>query len=124
MCGIAGVLVFGGGAPERSDTQLRCMAHRGPDAEGVFERGRGWVGQTRLAIIDLPHGDPPITNEDVTIGVALNGEIYNYRELRAGLLARDHVLRTDGDTEVIAHLAEELEPAALATALELSLIHI
>ena len=118
MCGIAGALAFGAGRPGRADEQLRRMAHRGPDADGVFERGQGWVGQTRLSIIDLAHGDPPIANEAGTIGVALNGEIYNYRELRAGLRARGHTLATDGDTEVIAHLAEELEPAALATALE------
>ncbi len=118
MCGIAGALAFGAGRPGRADEQLRRMAHRGPDADGVFERGEGWVGQTRLSIIDLARGDPPIANEAGTIGVALNGEIYNYRELRAGLRARGHTLATDGDTEVIAHLAEELEPAALATALE------
>ena len=120
MCGIAGALAFGAGGAGagRADAQLDCMAHRGPDADGVFERGAGWVGQTRLSIIDLAHGDPPIANEAGTIGVALNGEIYNYRELRAGLRARGHTLATDGDTEVIAHLAEELEPAALATALE------
>ncbi|MDP1847037.1 MAG: asparagine synthase (glutamine-hydrolyzing), partial [Solirubrobacteraceae bacterium] len=118
MCGIAGALAFGAAQAGRADAQLTCMAHRGPDAEGVFERGPGWVGQTRLAVIDLPHGDPPIANETGTVGVSLNGEIYNFRELRAGLSARGHTLRTDGDTEVIAHLAEELEPVALASALE------
>ena len=118
MCGIAGAIAFGAGPAGRADAQLDCMAHRGPDADGVFERGPGWVGQTRLSIIDLARGDPPIANEAGTIGVALNGEIYNFRELRAGLRARGHTLATDGDTEVIAHLAEELEPAALATALE------
>ncbi|MEA2193853.1 MAG: hypothetical protein QOG42_287 [Solirubrobacteraceae bacterium] len=118
MCGIAGALAFGAGRAGRADEQLNCMAHRGPDADGVFERGPGWVGQTRLSIIDLAHGDPPIANETGTIGVALNGEIYNYRELRAGLRARGHTLRTEGDTEVIAHLAEELEPVALAVVLE------
>ena len=118
MCGIAGALAFGAGDAGRADEQLACMAHRGPDAEGVFERGAGWVGQTRLSIIDLARGDPPIANETGTIGVALNGEIYNFRELRSGLRARGHALSTEGDTEAIAHLAEELEPAALAAALE------
>ena len=118
MCGIAGAVHLTGGAAERGPDQLACMRHRGPDAEGVFERGCGWVGQTRLAIIDLPHGDPPIANEDGTIGVALNGEIYNYRELRTGLRERGHVLSTEGDTEVGAHLAEELDPVSLAVALE------
>jgi asparagine synthase (glutamine-hydrolysing) len=118
MCGIAGALAFGAGPAGRADEQLRCMAHRGPDADGVFERGPGWVGQTRLSIIDLAHGDPPIANETDTVGVALNGEIYNFRELRRGLRTRGHHFRTQGDTEVIAHLAEELDPVALAVALE------
>ena len=118
MCGIAGAVAFGAGAAGRSGEQLTCMAHRGPDAEGVFERGPGWVGQTRLAIIDVPNGDPPIANEDGTVGVALNGEIYNYRQLRSDLRARGHALRTACDTEVIVHLAEELDPVALATSLE------
>jgi asparagine synthase (glutamine-hydrolysing) len=118
MCGIAGALAFGAGQPGRTDEQLRCMAHRGPDADGVFERGPGWVGQTRLSIIDLARGDPPIANETRTIGVALNGEIYNYRELRAGLLERGHQLHTQGDAEVIAHLAEELGAEDVARALD------
>jgi len=118
MCGIAGALAFGAADAERSDEQLRCMAHRGPDAEGVFERGSGWVGQTRLAVIDLQRGDPPIANEGGTVGAVLNGEIYNYRELRTALRRRGHTLSTDGDTEVIAHLAEELDPVALAGELE------
>ena len=118
MCGIAGALSFGAEAPGRSEDQLRLLGHRGPDAEGVFERGAGWVGQTRLAIIDVPNGDPPIANEDATAGVALNGEIYNYRELRAGLRERGHTLSTACDTEVIVHLAEERDPVALAAGLE------
>lgn len=70
-----------------------------PDAEGIFERGPGWIGQTRLAIIDVRNGDPPIANEDRTIGVALNGEIYNYRQLRADLQDTGHALSTACDTE-------------------------
>jgi asparagine synthase (glutamine-hydrolysing) len=83
----------------------------------VFDRSRAWIGQTRLAIIDLQTGDPPISNEDDTIGVALNGEIYNYRELRATLQRRGHTFGTVGDTEVVAHLAEDLDPVALAAEL-------
>ena len=98
--------------------QLAALRHRGPDAEGAFESSRAWVGQTRLAIIDLQRGDPPIVNEDATIGVALNGEIYNYRELRGELTSAGHVFSSDGDTEVIAHLAEDLEPASMARRLE------
>src|SRR5438477_8700538 len=109
MCGIAGeIRAVNDGAPSIS-AQLAALRHRGPDAEGAFESDHAWIGQTRLAIIDLQHGDPPIANEDRSIGVALNGEIYNYRELRAELRGRGHAFRTDGDTEVIAHLAEEFD---------------
>jgi asparagine synthase (glutamine-hydrolysing) len=118
MCGIAGEVAWRGEPLSRPADVLATVRHRGPDAEGAFERDGGWVGQTRLAIIDVPGGDPPITNEERTIGVALNGEIYNFHELRAGLERRGHVFATHGDTEVIAHLAEELEPAALAARLE------
>jgi asparagine synthase (glutamine-hydrolysing) len=118
MCGIAGELRWDGGQPVGQEVLLPHLLHRGPDAGGAFERGSAWVGQTRLAIIDLVTGDPPIANEDGTLGVALNGEIYNFRELRRDLEARGHVLSTQGDTEVIAHLGEELPPADVARALE------
>lgn len=72
----------------------------------------------RLAIIDLQTGDPPITNEDGSIGVVLNGEIYNFRELRDELLGRGHVFRSNGDTETIAHLAEDAGPADVARRLD------
>ncbi len=118
MCGIAGFVQREVRVPpETVNQQLRLLEHRGPDSTGVFTGRRAVVGQTRLSVIDLVTGDPPIRNEDHSIGVALNGEIYNFKELREGLLARRHHLKTEGDTEVIAHLAEELEPAALAAAL-------
>ena len=98
--------------------QLRLLEHRGPDASGVFAAGLGAIGQTRLAVIDLVTGDPPMTSEQGEIGVVLNGEIYNYRELRKGLLGAGHVMASDGDTEVIAHLAEELEPVEVARHLD------
>ena len=117
MCGIAGAV---GGSPDRDvlERQLRQLEHRGPDSWGVHMGSQGAVGQTRLAVIDLVTGDPPIANDDGTIGVVLNGEIYNFRELRAELLGRGHRLHTQGDTEVLAHLAEELEPVDLARRLE------
>jgi asparagine synthase (glutamine-hydrolysing) len=118
MCGIAGEIGAPDGGASSAPSQLGCLRHRGPDAEGVFEAAGGWVGQTRLAIIDLQHGDPPISNEDGTIGVALNGEIYNYRELRSELRRSGHRLATEGDTEVIAHLAEAHDPVAVARRLE------
>ena len=106
-----------GAAGDETDV-LGCLAHRGPDSAGWYRAGGAHIGQNRLAIIDLVTGDPPITNEDGSIGVALNGEIYNFARLREDLEGRGHRLRTTGDTEVIAHLAEELAPVELARALE------
>lgn len=120
MCGIAGFLA----RDPASDThailsrQLRTLDHRGPDSAGAVVRGPAAIGQTRLAVIDLEHGDPPISNEDGTVSVAFNGEIYNYRSLRAMLTRRGHRLATEGDTEVLAHLAEHLPAVDLARRLE------
>lgn len=110
MCGICGQLNF---APPRPvdlqdlETMNRTLRHRGPDGEG-FYRGNGMgLAMCRLAIIDLPTGGQPISNEDGSVWTVLNGEIYNYRELRADLEARGHVLRTRSDTETLVHLYEE-----------------
>jgi asparagine synthase (glutamine-hydrolysing) len=100
------------------DEQLSCLHHRGPDARGRFETRDGIIAQNRLAIIDLVTGDPPITNEDESVAAVLNGEIYNFRELRCDLRARGHTLRSQGDTEVIAHLAEECAPVDVARRLD------
>jgi len=115
MCGIAGSI------DPRSDDgrstvegQLRTLDHRGPDSWGVHIGNGTAIGQTRLAVIDLVTGDPPIANEDGSIGVVLNGEIYNYQELRHDLRSSGHRLATDGDTEVLAHLGEDLDAVALA----------
>lgn len=115
MCGIAGCVdpraTDHVGAVER---QLALLDHRGPDSSGVY-RGKGAaIGQTRLAVIDLLTGDPPICDEDGSIGAVLNGEIYNYRALREELSASGHKMATQGDTEVLAHLAETHGAAALA----------
>lgn len=119
MCGIAG---FAGrprtAAEDIIRAQLACQRHRGPDAEGAFVEGRGAIGQNRLAIIDRERGDPPITTEDGTIGVVLNGEIYNFGELRRELGRGGHRFATGCDTEVIAHLAEECAPKELAGRLD------
>ena len=111
MCGIAGVFFA---HPVRSVDQevLRGMgqaiAHRGPDAEGFFrEPGIGLVHR-RLSIIDLAGGDQPIANENGSIQVVFNGEIYNYRELRAGLEKVGHRFQTNSDTEVLVHLYEDM----------------
>lgn len=115
MCGIAGFARRLERAEDAIvDRQLETLVHRGPDSRGWLARGRGTVGQTRLAIIDLLTGDPPITADDGRVSVALNGEIYNYAALREELLGRGHRFRTSGDTEVIAHLAEELGPVEVA----------
>jgi asparagine synthase (glutamine-hydrolysing) len=115
MCGICGVV---GAGVDRSrtvvDAQLPLLHHRGPDASGVFEFADGAIAQNRLAIIDLVTGDPPIQTEDGTVAVVLNGEIYNFRELREELRGRGHEFSSVGDTEVIAHLAEDLQPVQLA----------
>jgi asparagine synthase (glutamine-hydrolysing) len=100
------------------NAQLAHLTHRGPDAAGTFVGRDAAVAQNRLAIIDLVTGDPPITNEDESVAVALNGEIYNFAELRRELERQGHRFRSRGDTEVIAHLAEELEPAELARRLD------
>ena len=111
MCGIAGVLARDPRAPaDLGALRHMCDAlrHRGPDDAGDWAHGAGAIGMRRLSIIDLAGGHQPIFNEDGTIGVVLNGEIYNYKALRDGLLARGHVLKTHSDTEVIVHLYEEM----------------
>jgi asparagine synthase (glutamine-hydrolysing) len=119
MCGISGVVAS---EPEdltaAVDAQLALLGHRGPDARGSFNAGTAVIAQNRLAIIDLVTGDPPITNEQRTVAVVLNGEIYNFVALRTELLGRGHEFSSHGDTEVIAHLAEELSPVELAQRLD------
>jgi asparagine synthase (glutamine-hydrolysing) len=118
MCGIAGHAQAGGSDEAIVRRQLERLLHRGPDAIGVFGGERVAIGQTRLAVIDLDTGDPPIATEGDRVGVALNGEIYNFRALREELLADGHSFRSVGDTEVIAHLAETREPEEVARLLD------
>ena len=110
MCGICGLYNFGTGEPAGADLLDRMchsMRHRGPDDRGVFLQRELALGMRRLSIIDLSGGRQPMHNEDRSLTVVFNGEIYNYRELRETLTARGHTLATDSDTEVIAHLYEE-----------------
>ena len=122
MCGIYGA--YGEGSVERyrvssgkawADEACRLLRHRGPDGSACLTRmgGRCLLGHTRLAIIDLEGGAQPIANEDETIWVILNGEIYNYIELRERLIAQGHRFRTQSDTEVLVHLYEEKGDALL-----------
>jgi asparagine synthase (glutamine-hydrolysing) len=116
MCGIAGAFEHGSGRPVEEhavSAMLDAIAHRGPDDEGIHCDENVGIGNRRLSIIDLPGGHQPLTNEDGTVVLAFNGEIYNYRELRAGLQSRGHTLRTHSDTEVIVHLYEERGDACL-----------
>jgi asparagine synthase (glutamine-hydrolysing) len=109
MCGIAGKLTFDGGRvdPALLGRMGDRLAHRGPDDEGYFADGPVGLAHRRLSIIDLATGRQPIANEDGSVRVVLNGEIYNYLELRRDLEARGHRFSTRTDTEVIVHLYEE-----------------
>ncbi len=110
MCGIAGIVPLNGGTPA-DGAQLGAMCgtivHRGPDDEGCDIRDGVGIGMRRLSIIDLSGGHQPIFNEDRTVRVVYNGEIYNYRELRARLEAAGHRFATASDTETLVHLWEE-----------------
>ncbi len=117
MCGICGTLRFDGEVVDRALISRMCdtIVHRGPDAEGIYVAPGIGLGQRRLAIIDLSDAAvAPLSNEDETVWVTLNGEIYNFRELRADLCARGHRFRTATDTEVIVHLYEEYGTDCLA----------
>lgn len=108
MCGIAGKIDFA--APvDASVIHRMCavMEHRGPDSRGVFVQNGVGLGMQRLAIIDLAGGDQPIFNEDHTVALVMNGEIYNFQELREGLVRRGHRFSSRVDAEVIVHLYEE-----------------
>ena len=110
MCGICGKLVFNSGqkvATELVDRMMSVISHRGPDGQGKYLSGPVGLGHARLAIIDLSTGDQPMTNEDGTIWLVYNGEIYNFQELREGLIKKGHTFRSTCDTEVIIHLYEE-----------------
>src|SRR5688572_19370138 len=110
MCGIAGIVRWDGRPVIEDEIRAMCgaMVHRGPDDEGVWLDGPVALGMRRLSIIDLAGSDQPVFNEDRSVAIVFNGEIYNYRELRRELLQRGHVFRTDGDTETIVHLYEDL----------------
>jgi asparagine synthase (glutamine-hydrolysing) len=111
MCGIAGMVTTGRFADCDKDLlkrMTRALYHRGPDGEGYYFDEQAGLGHRRLSIIDLEAGKQPMCNEDGSIWVTFNGEIYNYLDLRKDLLAKGHQFKTESDTEVIVHLYEEL----------------
>jgi asparagine synthase (glutamine-hydrolysing) len=112
MCGIAGILNLGDRPFVFHELKAMCtaLAHRGPDDEGFYLGDGIGLGMRRLSIIDLDSGRQPIGNEDGSVWVVFNGEIYNYRELRDELARRGHSFTTSTDTETIVHLYEELGP--------------
>src|SRR6187402_660491 len=118
MCGICGELTLDGAAPRRDalPAMAAALAHRGPDhgAAEMLPGGECGFGFRRLSIIDLSAaGNQPIGNEDGAVQLVFNGEIYNYRELRKGLVSRGHAFKSNADSEVIVHLYEELGDRAI-----------
>jgi len=110
MCGIAGIYQFSGDRLIATDDirrMCRVLEHRGPDDEGIYIQGTAGIGMRRLSIIDLQSGHQPIANEDESVWVVFNGEIYNHHELRRDLEAAGHRFRTQSDTEAIVHAYEE-----------------
>jgi asparagine synthase (glutamine-hydrolysing) len=108
VCGIAGKVSIQGAVSHRLvEAMCEMQTYRGPDSRGIHKSDGACLGIQRLRIIDLETGDQPIYNEDRTVAVILNGEIYNYRELRRDLERRGHRFSTRSDTEVIPHLYEE-----------------
>ena len=109
MCGIVGQLRHRGSPVDRELIARMCVGlkHRGPDSRGVHHEARVGLGVQRLRVLDLETGDQPIYNEDRSVAVVMNGEIYNHRELRRELRGCGHRFATQSDTEVIAHLYEE-----------------
>ena len=109
MCGIAGFFHFNGSAAD-TDCLRRMIAmlpHRGPDSSGVHAEGGAGLAHARLSIIDLAGGNQPMSNEDGTVWITFNGEIFNFLELREMLLERGHRFATRSDTEVLVHLYED-----------------
>jgi asparagine synthase (glutamine-hydrolysing) len=114
VCGIAGYLSPGQYGDEVLVTMASRLAHRGPDAEGYFRDGPVALGHRRLSIIDLAGSPQPMSTPDGALTIVFNGEIYNFRELRATLGARGHVFRTVGDTETLLFAYREYGPRMLA----------
>ena len=107
MCGIAGILNPGSNAEELVTRMISTLQHRGPDEAGVYVDSGVALGHCRLSIVGLDNGGQPIENEDGTLWIVYNGEVFNYPELKEELLEKGHLFRTGTDTEVLLHLYEE-----------------
>lgn len=109
MCGITGIIRWGDALPRQSEIEkmTKALAHRGPDGEGTYVCDFAAIGHRRLSIIDLDGGGQPMANEDGTIRITFNGEIYNFKDLRAELSLAGHRFATRSDTEVIVHAYEQ-----------------
>jgi asparagine synthase (glutamine-hydrolysing) len=117
MCGICGKLFYDERdrvEPDLIERMMATLSHRGPDGRGKYMSGPVGLGHTRLSIIDLGGGAQPISNEDKTVWIVFNGEIYNFPELREHLIKQGHTFRSSSDTEVIVHLYEEYGVECLA----------
>src|ERR1700675_3816565 len=110
MCGIAGILELGRDTRASAAAlreMCRVISHRGPDDDGFYTDGSVGIGMRRLSIVDVAGGHQPISNEDGTLWIVFNGEIYNHLALREQLIARGHRYSTHSDTETVIHLYEE-----------------
>ncbi len=114
MCGIAGIIEKNKDNNALMHSMLDIVEHRGPDGKSVFQHGDVTLGHRRLAIIDLVTGDQPIFNEDKSVCVVFNGEIYNFREIKKKLEHIGHTFYTSSDTEILVHLYEEEGPEFMA----------
>ena len=116
MCGIAGIIDRT--SPEAKEHLLRRMLglirHRGPDAFGIYRNNEVGLGSARLSILDLAGGDQPIHNEDKTVWIVYNGEVFNYPDLRVELEQKGHRFYTKTDTEILVHLYEDMGPELLS----------
>lgn len=110
MCGICGIVNYQNReipSSNLAEKMLGSLAHRGPDSSGYYRDRNALLGHTRLAVIDLKTGAQPLSNEDESLWIVYNGEIYNYLELRDELIVKGHIFKTESDTEIIIHAWEE-----------------
>ena len=114
VCGIAGRVGYGAGDPKTIRQMTETLWHRGPDEDGFFVDAGIELGMRRLAIVDVAHGQQPATNESSDVHVILNGEIYNFKELRSRLASLGHEFESHSDTEVVAHAYEQWGESCLS----------